>query len=412
MSSPGSSNGVAPSATPPETMGNLVRIFSFTGKELRETLRRPGVVASLILGPFLIMFIFGMGYSGYRQPFDTYVVLPEGAAFPTDPAFYEELAPGRVTVRGVGGDEAEALGLLEAQEIDLVVIAPSDAANQLRAGQQTVIRVIWNEVDPVYDNLAHLATSILVSNLNAEIVEVGAEGGIALAEGELGPAVDVPPEVIARPTTSESENVAPTQPDVLSFFGPAVFALVIQHLAITLTALSLVRERLSGQMDRYRVAPVSSTELLVGKYIAYAVVSLAVTAIVGALLVFVLEVPLLGGWAPFAGIVLLLTFASLGVGLLISLVADSERGAVQLSMLVLLASVFFSGFVLPVEDFAEWTRYIAYALPVTHGIAALHELMLRGAVLQEWTLAALAGIGAALYLVTLLRLRRVLRSAA
>jgi ABC-2 type transport system permease protein len=80
-------------------------------------------------------------------------------------------------------------------------------------------------------------------------------------------------------------------------------------------------------------------------------------------------------------------------------------------MLVLLASVFFSGFVLPVSDFAQWTQYIAYALPVTHGIATLQDHMLRGAVGSSWMLAALAGIGLVLYTVSLLRLRRILRSA-
>jgi ABC-2 type transport system permease protein len=136
-----------------------------------------------------------------------------------------------------------------------------------------------------------------------------------------------------------------------------------------------------------------------------------VTVVVGALLVGVLGVPLLGGPPTFVGIVLLLTFASLGVGLLISLVADSERQAVQLSMLVLLASVFFSGFVLPVTDFAEWTQYLAYALPVTHGIATLQEHMLRGAVSDTWMLWVLAGIGIVLYVGALLRLRRILRRA-
>jgi ABC-2 type transport system permease protein len=118
-------------------------------------------------------------------------------------------------------------------------------------------------------------------------------------------------------------------------------------------------------------------------------------------------VPNLGGWLPFFGIVLLLTFASLGLGLLISLVADSERQAVQLSMLVLLASVFFSGFVLPVEDFIPAVRPLAYALPVTHGIATLQETMLRGEVRTAWQVAALAGIGLFLYVIALLRLRRI-----
>ena len=390
---------------------SLIRIFSFTGKELRETMRRPGIVASLVLGPFLVMLLFGLGYRGARDAFDTEIVLPEGSRLPSDPEYYADLAPGRISVVEISGDADAARERLLAQQIDLLIVAPANAEAELRAGNPTTIRIEWNMIDPVDDSLAQLATQILVSSLNAQIIEQAAAAGVAFAEGELGPEVSVDPGMIARPTRAETDNVAPTQPGVISFFGPAVFALVIQHLAVTLTALSIVRERLSGQLDRFRVAPLSSTELLLGKYVAFAVLSLIVTAIVGVLLVVALNVPLLGGWPMFAGIVLLLTFASLGVGLLISLVADSERAAVQLSMLVLLASVFFSGFILPVEDFVEWMQYVSYALPVTHGIATLQELMLRGVVRDSWMLATLAGIGAVLYLGSFLRLRRVLRRA-
>lgn len=390
----------------------LVRIGSFTGKEWREVLRRPGVLLSLIVGPFLVMLIFGLGYQGYRAPFVTEIVIPEGTDLPRDADYYADLAPGRLDIRDIGSDVGAAEGRLRDGEIDLMIVAPENAGAELREGRQTTIRVAWNQIDPVYNQLASLATTILVSSLNAEIIELAAAEGISFAEGELGPAAEnVSAEVVARPTTAETQNIAPTEPNVINFFGPAVFALVIQHLAITLTALSLVRERLSGQMDRFRVAPLSSMELLVGKYVAYAVLCLAVAGIVGALLVGVLGVPLLGGWLPFVGIVLLLTFAALGVGLLISLVADSERQAVQLSMLVLLASVFFSGFVLPVSDFLPWTQYLSYSLPVTHGISLLQEHMLRGEVRETWMLGVLAAIGVVLYAGSLIRLRRVLRTA-
>jgi ABC-2 type transport system permease protein len=398
-----------PAATP---VGSLVRLGSFTGKELREVIRRPGVLVSTIIGPFAVMLVFGLGYSGYRAPFTTEIIIPESVGLPRDPEYYAGLAPGRLVVEDIGTDAEAAEQRLRDGEIDLVIVAPEDAVGELRGGQQTTIRVMWNQIDPVYDQLAGLATSILVSSLNAEIIETAAAEGIAFVEAETaGEAPEVPPEVVARPTTAETDNVAPTEPSVISYFGPAVFALVIQHLAITLTALSLVRERLSGQMDRYRVAPVSSSELLIGKYVAYAVLSLAVGGAVGALLVRVLGVPLLGGWLPFAGVVLLLTFASLGVGLLISLVADSERQAVQLSMILLLASVFFSGFVLPVTDFATWTQYLSYALPVTHGIALLQQVMLRGEITAAWMVGMLAAIGLVLYFGSLIRLRRVLRRA-
>ena len=395
-----------------EVAKGLIRISSFVGKELREVVRRPGVLFSVVLGPFLIMLLFGLGYSGYRRPFATEIVIPPESGLPTDPGYYANLAPGRIDVVSIGPDVEAAEDRLRRHEVDVLVIAPSNAPAELRAGHQTTIRVAWNEVDPVYHSLAELATSILVSSLNASIIESAAAGGIAFAEAELGPAVsDLSPEVVANPTTAETENMAPTEPKVTSFFGSAVFALDVQHLAVTVTSLSVVRERLSGQIDRYRVAPVSSSELLLGKYVAYAVLSLLVAGAIGALLVGILGVPLLSGWPLFMGITLLLILASLGLGLLISLVADSERQAVQLAMLVLLASVFFSGFVLPIGDFADWMQPLAYLLPVTHGIATLQDAMLRGAVREPWMLLALGGAGVVLYLISLLRVRRLLRSA-
>jgi ABC-2 type transport system permease protein len=391
---------------------SLVRVSSFMGKELREVIRRPGVLLSLVLGPFLIMLLFGIGYTGARSPFRTEIVLPPGSELPREQEFYEELAPGRIQVVGISEDQDATERRLRQRQIELMVVAPENAVAQLRDGNQTEILVAWNQVDPVYDGLAHLAVATMVAELNAEIIRQAAAEGISLAEGELGPEVtDISPEVVAKPTTAVTENVAPSDPTVLNFFAPAVLALVLQHLGVTLTALSMVRERLSGQMDLFRVAPVNSTEVLVGKYIAYGLLTLLVGGIVGGLMVFVLGVPIFAGYAVAIGIVLLLAFASLGVGLLISLVADSERQAVQLSMLVLLASVFFSGFVLPVQDFIGAVQYVAYALPVTHGIATLQEAMLRGEVSSLWMIGALGVIGAVLYALSLIRLRQILRSA-
>jgi ABC-2 type transport system permease protein len=121
-------------------------------------------------------------------------------------------------------------------------------------------------------------------------------------------------------------------------------------------------------------------------------------------MIYALHVPVISGYLLPVAVILLLTFAGLGVGLLISLVADSERMAVQLAMLVLLASVFFSGFVLPVHDFVGPVQAVSYALPVTHAIALLQDGMLRGQLFQPWMLPALAAIGLALYVISLVRM--------
>jgi ABC-2 type transport system permease protein len=288
------------------------------------------------------------------------------------------------------------------------VIVPADAEDRFRSGQQATVRVEWNAIDPVEDSLAKGTAQLLLGQLNAKLIATAAGEGMRLANL---PDKIVPPNVIAQPLKAKTENRSPVPPTVLFFFTPAVFALVLQHLAVTLTALALVRERLSGAMDLFRVSPVRAWEILLGKYVAYGLLSAVVATAVAFLMVRGLGVPLLGSPERLATVVILLTFASLGAGLLISLIADSERQAVQLAMLLLMLSVFFSGFVLPIDEFRSVARYVSYLLPVTYGIQLMQEIMLRGDGGEPTFLIGLSGMGVALYAIDTLRLRQVMRRA-
>ncbi len=385
------------------------RTTSFVSKEVIEVVRRPGALFSLVFGPFLIMGAFGLGYSGQYRPLDTILVLPPDAAnLPQDPAYYQQYAGESVSIIAITQDAEAARDKLRQQQVDLVVIAPGNIEDNFRAGQQSAIEVEYNELDPVRDNYARFIAYRQVQELNRAIIESTVAAGQQYVVQTTGnePPVQVSPQVVAAPTRAEVNNLAPVQPNVVAFFAPAVLALVLQHMGVTLTALSMVRERLTGAMDIFRVAPLRSLELLVGKYLAYAFFNLSVAALICFLLVGILRVPLQSTPADVATVIALLSFSSLGLGLLISTIVDSERQAVQLSMLVLLASVFFSGFVLPLDQFVLPLRLAAYSLPVTHGIQLLQDLMLRGSTNQGWELAALAVIGVVLFLLTSLTLRR------
>jgi ABC-2 type transport system permease protein len=386
-------------------MKSLTRLAGLTVKELRDLIRRPGAILSLVFGPLAIMALFGVGFQGERRPFDTVIVLPQGSTLPHDVGFYREIPTSGVNVVGVSEDEQDTRARLARREIRLFVVVPPDAEQQFRAGQHATLRVVWNEVDPIEDNIAKVSSEILVRELNSRLIEEAAKEGMTLA----GVPKAIPPDVIARPLDMKTENTAPIEPSMVFFFAPAVFALILQHLGITLTALSLVRERLSGAMDLFRVAPVRSWEILVGKYVAYGILSLVVAIAVAFLMVSGLHVPLLGTPDRLATAVFLVTFASLGVGLLISLLADSERQAVQLAMLVLLVSMFFSGFVLPINEFREPVRALSYVLPVTYGIQVFQDVMLRGGRGDTTYLVALVGLGVALYFVDAIGLRAVMR---
>jgi ABC-2 type transport system permease protein len=387
----------------------VFRILALVGKEIVEVLRRPGAVVSLVLGPFIILALFGFGYHGYRRDLQTVVVMPAGSGLPSDPQEYDTLGATGVRVIAVTADRVAAEARLRNEEIDLVVVIPADAEDALRQGRQAELTIEMNQVDPVQANYGTFMAQTLVADVNREIYRRGAAAGEAYALTIGGQAANIPPEVIASPASAKVLNLAPISPAIVAFFGLAALALVLQHMSITLLALSIVRERTSGAMDLFRVAPIRATELVIGKVLAFGLLGGFIAAISVGLLVGLLHVPMLGPPLLIAATIALLLGASLGLGLLISVVSGSERQAVQLSLLTLLASMFFSGFVLRIDEFEAPVQAAAYVLPVTHGISLLQDLFLRGFIERPWQLAALTVIAAILLAVSWALLRREMR---
>jgi ABC-2 type transport system permease protein len=387
----------------------LTRLLAFIGKELVEVVRRPGALLSLIVGPFVIIGLFGYGYNGIRQPLRAIVVVSPSSGLSTDPSTYRPLQQPGVTLLGVVPNEAQARQELLAGQADVAVVPPPDARSRFLTGHQSVIKVIYDMVDPIQASYASVAGQDISNAVNQEIIRqaVATGEGYAASQG-VRDAAAIPPEVIAAPTRPSDLDISPTSPGVVPFYGPAVLALVLQHMALTLVALSLVKERTTGIAELFRLAPVTSLEVIVGKLLAFGILDGFIALLTVAVMVILVGVPMLASAGPIALVLGLLIAASTGLGLLIAVVSDSESQTVQLSLFVLLASVFFSGLILPVADFIQPVRALAYLLPVTNAIALLQSLMLQGHTNDWWQAAILAAIAGVSIVLSWLLLRRSL----
>jgi ABC-2 type transport system permease protein len=390
----------------------LTRVLAIVGKELVSILRRPGALISLVLGPFLILALFGAGYSGYRRALDTIVVVPANSGLPTDVETYQGVAGEGLHVAEVTSDEAAAMEKLKDQLVDVVIVAPSDIQTTFEAGKRSDIDVRVNLTDPVAASYNVFLARGLEAAVNKQVIEQAVrEGkGYAVSHGATA-AAEIPADVIAAPTDALIDNVAQSQPTVVQYFAPAVLALILQHLAVTLIALSIVRERTNGLFELFRISPITTAELVTGKLVAYGLFAGAVALTTIALLVVGFHIPILAqpGWiALIAGLII---SSSLGLGLLIAAVSDSEPQTVQLSLLVLLASVFFSGFVLAINEFSEPIRSLIYILPVANGIRLLSDFMFRGGTVVSWQIWMLVGLSVAYIALAWLLLRRVVARA-
>jgi len=213
---------------------------------------------------------------------------------------------------------------------------------------------------------------------------------------------DVPPQVLANPFRLVTENLA-TPPEAVGYYAPGVLAILIQHISVSLASLALVRERLSGAYEFFEVSPLGPGELLAGQFLTYFGLVLGVNLAVAAALAGLLGVPIDGGYPRLALAMVLLTVAALGLGFFISALARSQLQAVQVSMLLLIASGFFAGFLFPLAEMRGPAVLISYLLPATYGIRSLQDAMIRGQTISGFDLLGLlvmaaVTLGAARYL--------------
>lgn len=208
----------------------------------------------------------------------------------------------------------------------------------------------------------------------------------------------IEPMVIVSPFEVATDLVGSTELSVTDFYAPGVIALLLQHLAVTFAALSLVSERSLGTIEIFKVAPLRATQMLVGKYFGYAVVAVVVAFALSGLMFWGFGVPFLGSVADYAAVLALLVVASLGVGFVVSSVVSSDTQAVNASMIMLLLSIFFSGFFISIDRLVPQVQAVSWALPITHALDSLRDVLFRGSGIDLRTTLALGGGALALFI--------------
>jgi ABC-2 type transport system permease protein len=381
----------------------LMRTFAIVGKEILVVLRRPSALATLVIGPILILAVFGLSFVG-QPPIRAVLVVPAKSGLPTDPRAYDLNQSGVLQIVGTRPSLESARQALKSGAADIVVAAPDNAVQQLRSSKQVVIQIEYDTVNPYQNAVISRLAEPLAAKVNEKVV-----AQIVAQAGSQANASNKPdPNLIAAPTRAETHDLAPTQPNLIAFYGVAVLALIVQHLGLTMGALSMNGDRRQGMLALLRVAPVSALELLAGKYVAFVVLTGALTGALVLLMTRAMGVPMLAPASSVAGMLLLLIVASVGLGLVLSLVTSSESQVIQLALLALLASVFFGGLAIDLSQFAAPLRVAAQILPVTEATRLGQDLFLRGGATEPWRFGALAAMAVGLGFLAVFLLRREL----
>lgn len=273
---------------------------------------------------------------------------------------------GYFDIVGEAHSEAEVTQALLSGKAWVGLVIPPDYSRQLLRGHTAEVLVLVDGSNSTVANQA-LNLSRNIGQLQSfrvlqQRLQRTLGSGVAYQE-----AVEVRPKTLFNPDL-KSRN----------FMIPGLLGVIMQLITVMLTSFSIVREREKGTLEQLVVTPIRPIQVILGKLTPYFLIGILNMLMVIALMVWLFQVPIAGSAWLLMCLSLFFILASLGIGLLISTVAQNQVQALQMTLLVFLPSMMLSGFIFPRESMPALIAVLGYGIPLTYFIEVLRGIVLRG----------------------------------
>jgi ABC-2 type transport system permease protein len=252
----------------------------------------------------------------------------------------------------------EAERRLDRNDARAVLVIPEGFSRTVTTGGTAEVQVIVNG-----DN-ANTATTVIgyASSILRTASAQYAPGGAVVSPINVEPRIWYNPEL--RSTL---------------FLVPGLIAYITMLMAVTSTALSIVREKETGTIEQVRMAPVGTFPFIAGKALPHFVIALGSGAAVFGASMVLFDLPMRGSWLTLATALSLYLVGALATGLLVSTISDTQQVAFQIALLVsLLPTLMLSGFIFPIASMPAALQVITHAVPARYFLEALRGIVLKG----------------------------------
>ena len=360
------------------------RTLAIVVKEGLQLQRDWRTVATLLGMPIVLLMIYGFALSFDVQDIRLAVVDLSSSRASRE-ALQAFLKSGFFNLVATPADSRELDALFDDQTAQAALVIPADFGRDRAADRPAELQLILDGAD------SQTASTIL--------------GYASQITASLGQSASISSELPIR-----ARPVVWYNPDLESsiFLVPGLTAFILMISSVIATALAVVREKERGTVESLRATPLQALEILIGKTVPY--LALASASATGTLTIawWVFDVPVRGSLVELAAATLLFLAGGLGWGVFISTVADSQQVAFQLALISsMLPTILLSGFVFPISSMPPALQVISHIVPARYYIAALRDILLKGAPFEVWADDALGLVVYGLVVMVLASVRMV-----
>ncbi|MBI5293026.1 MAG: ABC transporter permease [Chloroflexi bacterium] len=340
------------------------RLFSLIRKEFIQILRDPRTLALTFFMP--VMQLFLLGYAATNDVRNVPLIVFDQDKSPASRTLLDAYRTADYFHLDYDvNNESEMRQLIDAGKARAAIIIPPDYGDQLAAGRQAKVAFVIDGSDPTIANTALAAANLIGQAKAIDIVvqRLSARG----QSGAFQPAIAVRTQVWYNP-------------DLVSayYMIPAMIGLILQFLTTILTATAVVRERERGTIEQLIVTPIRAWELVVGKLIPYVVIAFIDTVEILVAGVLLFGVPINGSLPLLLLLSALFLVTTLGTGLFISTISNTQQEAMLSAMFTMLPTIFLSGFFFPLAAMPWFLQGLSYVVPLRYFLIVVRGIVLKG----------------------------------
>lgn len=354
-------------------------------KEFRQIFRNPAILRLIIIMPIvqLIMIPFAADYEVKNINFT--IVDQDKSSYSSrlihkiDGSAYFDLVENSM-------NDAAALDLIGRGKCDLIINIPPHFEKDIISGGGAEIYISTDAVNGMKAGLAMAYAQQVVRQFNQEI---RSEWMPVIPQGEL-PTIEIRSSSWYNPHSNYHW-----------FMVPGILAILVTMVGCFLAALNIVSEKENGTIEQINVTPIKKYQFILGKLIPFWLIGL-----ISIMMGIVLGIIVYGLWPAgsmlailiYGGIYLL---AVLGIGLLISTVAETQQQATLIAFFAMMMFILMGGLYTPTESMPNWAIWVSRFNPPTYFIRGIRSIYLTGSSLWDLKNDIAITLGFALFFNTL-----------
>lgn len=338
--------------------GAAMRLKGLVRKEFLQIARDPSSIAIAFLMPLFLLVLFGYGVSLDADHLPVALVAEQPSPDTAD--FLAALEGSHYFATRRTLTMAEAEQSLREGKVNAIVHLRADFSARLRRPDGAPVQLIVNGVDA---NTARLTQGYVVGAWSNWLARRAASRGQKLTS----------PVQLQQRVWYNSELRS------RNYLVPGLVAIIMTLIGTLLTALVMAREWERGTLEALLVTPVSMTEILLGKIVAYFTLGTGGMLLTVGLAVWLFGVPLRGSFWLLWACASLFLLAALGMGLTISTLARNQFVAGQVAIIgTFLPAFLLSGFIFDIDSMPAVVQGVTHLIVARYFVSIVQTLFMAG----------------------------------